>query len=539
MRLRTSFTAAVTSRCFTSQQYSRAGPSALQFGKQYKIATRQTWSIRSFQSQLAATQQAPTVSPATYSPPQKGLLSRLPKSWVPYAELIRLDKPTGTYYLFFPCLFSSLMAAPIATPMASPYELLATTGLFFSGALIMRGAGCAINDLWDRNLDPHVERTRFRPIARKALTPQKAVIFTGFQLLGGLGILLQFPMECLWYGIPSLLFVSSYPLAKRVTHYPQFVLGLTFSWGAIMGFPALGVDLLSQPVALATAAALYSSCVAWTVLYDMIYAHMDIKDDVAAGIKSIALRHEHNTKAVLSGLAVTQVSLLALAGLTAGAGPIFFIGSCGSAILTLGTMIWRVRLKDVRNCWWWFKHGCWITGGGISLGMAGDYLDRDYHPPFFSFVCSLVIQSSRGIARSVSKGRVVPGPWSFLSSPSALQARLLSSETKAAIDKAVASAPVVLFMKGTPETPQCGFSRASIQILGLQGVDPQKFTAFNVLEDPELRQGIKEYSDWPTIPQLYVEREFVGGCDILMSMHQNGELAKLLEEKHVLVPTDE
>jgi monothiol glutaredoxin len=94
-------------------------------------------------------------------------------------------------------------------------------------------------------------------------------------------------------------------------------------------------------------------------------------------------------------------------------------------------------------------------------------------------------------------------------------------------------------MKGTPETPQCGFSRASIQILGLQGVDPNKFAAFNVLEDPELRQGIKEYSDWPTIPQLYVEKEFIGGCDILVSMHQNGELAKLLEEKKVLAAAEE
>ncbi|KAI9811635.1 MAG: monothiol glutaredoxin grx5 [Pycnora praestabilis] len=121
---------------------------------------------------------------------------------------------------------------------------------------------------------------------------------------------------------------------------------------------------------------------------------------------------------------------------------------------------------------------------------------------------------------------------------SPLPIRLLSTETKAAIDKAVGSAPVVLFMKGTPETPQCGFSRASIQILGLQGVDPAKFTAFNVLEDEELRQGIKEYSEWPTIPQLYVNKEFVGGCDIVMSMHQNGELAKMLEEQQVLVPAE-
>ncbi|OJJ49512.1 hypothetical protein ASPZODRAFT_127980 [Penicilliopsis zonata CBS 506.65] len=132
--------------------------------------------------------------------------------------------------------------------------------------------------------------------------------------------------------------------------------------------------------------------------------------------------------------------------------------------------------------------------------------------------------------------RPTPAPFQI---PSALYARFLSSETRAAIDKAVASAPVVLFMKGTPETPQCGFSRASIQILGLQGVDPKKFVAFNVLEDPELRQGIKEYSDWPTIPQLYIDKEFVGGCDILMSMHQNGELAKLLEDKNVVVAADQ
>ncbi|KAL1584607.1 hypothetical protein WHR41_06993 [Cladosporium halotolerans] len=121
----------------------------------------------------------------------------------------------------------------------------------------------------------------------------------------------------------------------------------------------------------------------------------------------------------------------------------------------------------------------------------------------------------------------------------ALQKSFLSTEVRSAIDKAVASAPVVLFMKGTPETPQCGFSRAAIQILGLQGVNPQKFTAFNVLEDEDLRQGIKEYSDWQTIPQLYVANEFVGGTDILMSMHQDGSLSKLLEEKDVLVSADE
>lgn len=118
-------------------------------------------------------------------------------------------------------------------------------------------------------------------------------------------------------------------------------------------------------------------------------------------------------------------------------------------------------------------------------------------------------------------------------------ARFLSSETREAITKAVSAAPVVLFMKGTPQQPMCGFSKATIQILGYQGVDPNKFAAFNVLEDDELRQGIKEYSEWPTIPQLYVKNEFVGGHDIIVSMSQNGELAEFLNKEDVLIPEDE
>lgn len=110
----------------------------------------------------------------------------------------------------------------------------------------------------------------------------------------------------------------------------------------------------------------------------MIYAHMDIRDDVKAGIKSIARAHEHNTKSVLTGLAVTQISLLAAAGAAVGAGPVFFVGSCGSAALALGLMIRRVRLKSVKDCWWWFVNGAWLVGGGISAGLLGEYLARYY-----------------------------------------------------------------------------------------------------------------------------------------------------------------
>lgn len=145
-------------------------------------------------------------------------------------------------------------------------------------------------------------------------------------------------------------------------------------------------------------------------------------------------------------------------------------------------------------------------------------------PRFAPFTSALRAASGNALSRSLLTPTYRP-----------VVSRLLSTQTRQAIDKAVATAPVVLFMKGTPESPQCGFSRASVQVLGMQGVDPNKFAAFNVLEDEELRAGIKEYSDWPTIPQLYLSGEFVGGCDILVSMHQNGELAKLLAEQKVLV----
>jgi 4-hydroxybenzoate polyprenyltransferase len=273
-------------------------------------------------------------------------------------------------------MFSTLLAATMATPIAAPSAVIGTTALFFTGALIMRGAGCTINDLWDRNLDPHVARTRLRPIARRAITPQQAIVFLGGQLTTGLAVLLSLPFECFWYATPSLFLVTLYPLAKRITYYPQFVLGLTFSWGAMMGFPALGIDLLSNQAALTAASCLYASNVAWTVLYDMIYAHMDIKDDVKAGIKSIALKHEKETKMVLSGLAVVQLGLLSATGVAAGLGPVFFVGSVGGAALTLGTMIRRVTLKEVKDCWWWFVNGAWFTGGAISVGLAGEYVTQ-------------------------------------------------------------------------------------------------------------------------------------------------------------------
>jgi len=140
---------------------------------------------------------------------------------------------------------------------------------------------------------------------------------------------------------------------------------------------------------------------------------------------------------------------------------------------------------------------------------------------------------------SISRLTLVPLTRSSPATTSYALRRLLSSEARAQIQKAINGSPLVLFMKGTPELPQCGFSRAVIQVLDLHGVPPEKMKTYNVLEDPELRNGIKEFSEWPTVPQLYVNSEFIGGCDIVLGMHQSGELETLLEKNNIIPKADE
>jgi len=137
------------------------------------------------------------------------------------------------------------------------------------------------------------------------------------------------------------------------------------------------------------------------------------------------------------------------------------------------------------------------------------------------------------------RGNMLPVRSQLILLPSVpASARWLSQEVRQKLDDTVKASPVVLFMKGTPDAPQCGFSRTVVQILDLQGVPREKLQTHNVLDDPELRSGIKEYSEWPTVPQLYVNGEFIGGCDILLGMHQSGELEDLLEKKSILPPIE-
>ena len=197
----------------------------------------------------------------------------------PYLRLARLDRPIGSWLLLLPCWWSLALAAVRAGHPVSLWYVL----LFFIGAFAMRGAGCTWNDLVDRDLDARVERTRSRPIPSGQVGLRGAAIFLVVQALVGLVVLLQFNLFTIYVGIASLAVVSVYPFMKRITYWPQTVLGLAFSWGALMGWPATFARL--DPPALL----LYAGAISWVIGYDTIYAHQDREDDALIGLKSTAL----------------------------------------------------------------------------------------------------------------------------------------------------------------------------------------------------------------------------------------------------------
>jgi 4-hydroxybenzoate polyprenyltransferase len=280
--------------------------------------------------------------------------------------LMRLDKPIGTWLLYSPCTWAITIAAyQTAAPLTHTVWTLA---LFGAGALIMRGAGCTINDILDRNLDNQVERTKTRPLARGAVTVPGAVAFLGAQCFAGLGILVSLPWDCFWLGAASLPLIFTYPLFKRFTYYPQIAFSACFPWGALLGFPAMG--LWDWPIMLS----LHASAFCWCMIYDTIYAHQDKLYDITAGIKSTALKWGDNTKKIMTGLGVAQIALLTSAGVFGGLGPFFYSGVAW-ATYRLFNMIRRVDLDNPNDCWKWFVENI-NTGHVVWGGIAVDYLAR-------------------------------------------------------------------------------------------------------------------------------------------------------------------
>jgi 4-hydroxybenzoate polyprenyltransferase len=260
--------------------------------------------------------------------------SRAPRWSRPYLRLSRLDRPIGSWLLLMPCWWSAAIAAGMAHSIGQLPFILA---LFFVGAFVMRGAGCTWNDITDRDLDARVERTRSRPIPAGQVSVPQALGFLILQALIGLAVLLQLNLFAVTIGIASLIVVAAYPFMKRITWWPQIVLGLAFSWGALMGFAAtLGrID--------AAAIALYAGSIAWVIGYDTIYAHQDAEDDALIGIKSTARLFGPRTGPALMLFYGLAVVLIGVALALAGTGFPAWIGLAGFA----AHLVWQIRRLQI------------------------------------------------------------------------------------------------------------------------------------------------------------------------------------------------
>lgn len=285
-----------------------------------------------------------------------GPLERIaPRSLRPFVALARLDKPIGIWLLLWPCLW----AVGLASDGLPDLGLLV---LFAAGAVVMRAAGCTYNDILDRDIDARVARTRGRPLPSGAVSLGGAAVFMAVLLAAGLAILLHLNLFAILLGLGSLLLVFAYPLAKRVTYWPQAFLGLTFNYGALLGWAAAreGLDWPAAP--------LYVAGIAWTLGYDTIYAHQDRRDDALVGVKSSALALGAHTRPWLVGFYAATTAGLAAAGVLASMAWPYFVG-VSIAALALAWQTWRVRIDDPADCLAKFKANGWI-GLAVFTGIV-------------------------------------------------------------------------------------------------------------------------------------------------------------------------
>ena len=312
-----------------------------------------------------------------YEPPKTGWLCRIPTSWLPYFQLMRWDRPHGFWYFWLPHVYGTVHAGILLH--SAPSQLLKTNLILFFGTWALRGATCTWNDTVDADFDRKVARTRNRAIARGAVSTSAANVFTLVQSVIAAGFLRLLPPPCFVYAIPSIIGWIAYPLAKRVTNYPQVVLGFPMAMSIFMGEvaigaePFLGTSDLNQ-CEIGAICCLYAANVAWTLGYEIIHSHQDLQDDIKAGVGNIVILIQGHAKMVLAQLALVQVILLAATGWLTGAGPIYYTGTVVGSSLMLALIIGSVKLEEPENCWWWFKNGSMLTGLAMLSGLVGEYI---------------------------------------------------------------------------------------------------------------------------------------------------------------------
>lgn len=288
---------------------------------------------------------------------------RLLPSWArPYGRLMRLERPIGWQLLLWPCVFSSLLASIALQGPVQWVHLM----LFTLGAIIMRGAGCTLNDIADQDIDAKVGRTAERPIPSGEVSARNAALFLVALLAAGFLILIAFNLFTIGVGIASLVLVGLYPFAKRVTNWPQTVLGLVFAWGALVGWTAQ-TQSLDLPMA-----ALYLACVVWIIGYDTIYAFQDLEDDALAGVGSSAQALGGKAPGFIAICYALTVVLIGYAIMAVGAGPVAFIG-LGLAAAQMAWQVITLDLTDKQGCLARFKSNT-LAGGLIAGGLLLDVL---------------------------------------------------------------------------------------------------------------------------------------------------------------------
>jgi 4-hydroxybenzoate polyprenyltransferase len=258
----------------------------------------------------------------------------------PYLRLSRADRPIGGWLLLWPCWWSAALAA-IDQGRALPS--IAHLALFFIGAFAMRGAGCTYNDIVDRDIDGRVERTSSRPLPSGQVGLLGASAWLVLQALVGLVVLLQFNRFTVSLGIASLIVVAAYPFMKRLTSWPQAVLGLAFSWGALMGWTAAFGHLDGAPILL------YAGTVLWVMGYDTIYACQDKEDDAIVGVHSTARLFGDHTRSAVAGFYAGAVVLMALAFAAADASLFAFVG-LGALAVHLAAQVVLLDADDGARC---------------------------------------------------------------------------------------------------------------------------------------------------------------------------------------------
>ncbi|PSN75620.1 UbiA prenyltransferase [Corynespora cassiicola Philippines] len=306
-----------------------------------------------------------------YQPPKSGILAHVPASWVPYGELMRIDKPTGIYLFYFPHLFGTLYVVASAGSDVSISHLLWANLKLLLGTVFMRAAACAWNDNLDREYDRKVRRCRLRPLARGALTPYQGYVFTAVLTVIAAAFLLALPTLCHIIAIPSIALLILYPFTKRFTDFPQLILGFQVAIGILLGMAAVDPDAINNGrYSKEGVASFYLMNVAWTLVYDTVYAQQDVEDDAKAGVRSMAVRFRNGPRLLLTVVVLAQMALLGLTGKLQGFGAGYFSVACGGTLLSMIWMLGTIDLKQPAECMWWFKNGCWLVGLSISGGLA-------------------------------------------------------------------------------------------------------------------------------------------------------------------------